>query len=143
MDNKTQERRKFKRVDSKFSVFVQEVDLYKQLKISNSSSSVFNGKTLNISANGVLIESNNSFPEKTLLNLSLEMPQWEKYKKSFFSGTITLPSPPFNVTAEVIRFKNRFQSKKTSAVKFRALDTIRANAIDAMVKDYAQEYEPK
>jgi len=139
MDNKTQERRNFKRLHSSFKVSGQEIDLYKELNLSNAFVKAFNGKTLNISANGALIESEKTYPAKTLLNLSFDMPEWEKYKRSFFSRTITLPSSPFNVTAEVIRSKTKLSSKKNFAVKFLALDATRANAIDAMVKDYAQK----
>ena len=143
MDNQTQERRNFKRLTTSFKVSGQEIDLYKELNLSTSSVKEFKGKTLNISANGALIECEKNYPDKTLLNLSFEMPEWEKYKKSFFSRAITLPSPPFNVTAEVIRSKTKLSNKRNLAVKFLALDAVRANAINAMIKDYAHKKELK
>jgi len=138
MSSAESEKRSYSRYFRSFNMTLHEVDLYEELSLSRKKNSSLTAQTVNISAGGALIESLKTFPEKTLLNLTIDMPEWEKYKNSFFSARIVLPCPPMSVTAQVVRNEHASSSSKRFAVKFVGMDDIRRKAIDNMLKDFAR-----
>ncbi|GEM_PF-2231008 len=138
MSSTESEKRGFTRFSKNFGLTFHEIDLYQELSLSRKKASELSAQTVNISAGGALIESTKTYPEKTLLNLTLDMPEWEKYKNSFFSSRIVLPCPPLSVTAQVVRNEHAPSACKRFAVRFVGMDPIRQKAIDNMLKDFSK-----
>lgn len=139
MDISDENKRKFDRLNKNFELKLQEVDLYEELEILDKEKAPVKvqAKIINLSAGGALIESEKAFEIKTLLKLMIDMPEWEKYKSSFFSSRIVFPSPPFGITAEIIReYKITTEGHKRFAVKFVGLDYSREKALDKLVTAY-------
>ncbi|MEW6535172.1 MAG: PilZ domain-containing protein [Candidatus Auribacterota bacterium] len=93
------------------------------------------GHTLNISAGGALIEATTVFPEDTILNIALEIPDWEKYKSSFFRHRVVYPCPPLNVTGKVLRCLSPYPKDNTFAIRFIGLDYSSIRALNTLVNE--------
>jgi len=139
MNISDENKRKFERLDKQFDLKLQEIDIYEELATldKEKTPAKIQAKIVNLSAGGALIESEKAFEIKTLLKLMIDMPDWEKYKSSFFSSRIVFPSPPFKVTAEIVReYKITTGRHRKFAVKFVGLDFNREKALDKLVCAY-------
>ncbi len=115
------ERRKFLRIPSEdvlnckvFSVvdLVEEVKGYEIQAIMK-----------NISAGGVLFESNSRYEVGSILKLSIDVKGWENFKPEFFKGDVLSRKQPLVVLANVVRVEVvEPYSKYDIGVCFSAID---------------------
>ena len=133
----SQERRFYPRVAHHFPLTIKEVNLYENLSLTSAYTRPSAGTILNVSVSGALIESRMVFAEKTVVNLHIDAPEWEKYKPSFFRSETVYPSPPLHLTGEVVRVnRSSHIGYSEIAVRFCNVDTLRKRALYRMLKAY-------
>lgn len=98
-NNAGSERRKFVRLSREY------VLQYEEFRFSTQKISNYEGTTENISAGGVLIETEEEYSTGTLLKLKIRVPDWEKCKSEFLKIDQTSLSEPFVVLGKVVRVK--------------------------------------
>jgi c-di-GMP-binding flagellar brake protein YcgR len=97
------ERRCFARIHRDFILDLKETDLRTELGITKKEEQHLIGKTVNISASGLLFETERPFALGTILNLTIKIPGWQKYMAAV-SETKHLPGgTTFTALTKVIR----------------------------------------
>ncbi|MFC1809156.1 PilZ domain-containing protein [Candidatus Omnitrophota bacterium] len=97
------ERRTFARIHREFILDIEETDLRKELGITKKEEERLIGKTLNVSASGLLFEVEKNVPLGTTINLTIKIPGWQKYMMATCKTKRIMRSPSFKAIAKVVR----------------------------------------
>jgi len=97
MPNHFQERRKFIRVKSR------NVIKCKKYELSSLNKDIKSTMSKNISAGGILIESNKKYTIGDVLTLELNLPGWRKFKSKFYEVIDRYDILPLKVVGVVVR----------------------------------------
>ena len=135
MQQNVSERRIYARIQQGFTVKVQELDLYQELRLTGRKKEAA-AMIVNLSASGALLSSGQFYGEKTILKLQVDMPEWQKHTGSFFRHSVVLPSPPMILTGEVVRSKRSSAGSHAVAVRFVGIDRMYTRTINNMVKEF-------
>ena len=99
------ERRKFSRIDKNFRLE------YKLMDLSKAESIFVKSKVKNISANGLLLESEKQYDIGDLIQLKVYIMGIEKEKTGFFKYDQTAISEPMTILARVVRIEEIKKNK--------------------------------
>ncbi len=99
------ERRKFSRIDKNFRLE------YKLMDLSKAESFFVKSKVKNISANGLLLESEKQYDIGDLIQLKVYIMGIEKEKTGFFKYDQTAISEPMTILARVVRIEEIKKNK--------------------------------
>ncbi len=135
MQQNVSERRVYARIQQGFTVKLQELDLYQELRLAGRKKETA-AMIVNLSASGALVSTGQFFKEKTILKLEVDMPEWQKHTGSFFRHAVVLPSPPMLLTAEVVRSQRSNGGNHSVAVRFVGVDRMYTRTINNMVKEF-------
>ena len=101
-ENKSQlDRRKYVRIPAQY---VLRQHVFSLSNIGNDDVSAYaTAVTKNVSAGGMLFETESIYEIGTLLKVELDIPGWEKFKTEFYREDILSRSKPVIVIASVVR----------------------------------------
>jgi hypothetical protein len=130
------ERRCFARIHKDFILDLKETDLRTELGISKQEEQRLIGKTVNISASGLLFETEQAFAIGTILNLTIKIPGWQKYMAAV-SGTKHLTGgTTFTALTKVIRNEEiRPEQIYDIGVVFVNIDPCKKQALKQYIND--------
>lgn len=117
------ERRKFVRLSREYVI------QYGEFRFSTEKISNYQGTTENISAGGVLIETEEEYSAGTLLKLKIRVPDWEKCKSEFLKLNQTSLSEPFVVLGKVVRVKKILPQGYEIGLHFVSVDADHQDAL--------------
>ncbi|MCK5708109.1 MAG: PilZ domain-containing protein [Candidatus Aureabacteria bacterium] len=98
------EKRKYIRIPRENVMYVSLCDIHAEMNLKQENTKI-EVRTKDISAGGILFESSKKFDIEDLLKIEIILPNWEKYKKTFFGSDISYPTKPFLILGKVIRIE--------------------------------------
>jgi hypothetical protein len=130
------ERRCYARIHRDFILDLKETDLRTELGITKKEEQRLIGKTVNISASGLLFETERTFAIGTILNLTIKIPKWQKYMAAA-TETKHLPGgTTFTALTKVIRNEEiRPQQLYDIGVVFINIDPCKKQALKHYIND--------
>lgn len=117
------EKRKFVRLSRKYVI------QYGEFSFSTQKISRYQGMTENISAGGILIETEEEYSPGTLLKLKIRVPNWEKCKSEFLKFNQTSLSEPFVALGKVVRVKKILPQGYEIGIYFVSVDADHQDAL--------------
>lgn len=136
MDNealRSKERRKYRRFNYSSPVRFCEMNLYHELGLPCGQITSAFGRLRNISATGLLIEADASFPPESLLKLEIFIPNWMEYEHTNLNHDHSYPCKPLVAVGKVLRRKNTDGPKWEMGIDFIAIDEKHKKAINRFV----------
>ncbi len=89
----------------------------------------------NVSAGGILFESDKPYALKDILQIELEIPGWEKFKNEFYKSDELTASKPLIVLGSVVRVEVIHQGVYDIGVCFAGIDHGHQEALLKFIKD--------
>lgn len=134
-NNAGPEKRKFVRLCREYVV------QYGEFRFSTQKISHYKGMTENISAGGVLIETEEEYSAGTLLKLKIRVPNWEEYKSEFLKFNQTSLSEPFVVLGKVVRVKKILPQGYEIGLHFVSIDEDHRQALERYLEEELEKGE--
>ena len=131
--NEVVERRSCPRIDRSDPVKFNEVNLFDELDLSEENERPVDGRLLNISAGGVLLESDFPFELECLLKMEMFIPDWVKYDFTRLDPDYRFPCKPLVVVGKVVRKESSEPLKWNLGVSFVAIDEKHRKAVNRLV----------
>lgn len=92
-------------------------------------------KAMNMSSNGLLVESDGKFSNESILKLEINLPRWEKYKTGFMKFDQISISKPLVALGKVFREWETEDGKRLFGIKFLNIDKDHQLALDRCIED--------
>jgi len=106
---------------------------YGEFRFSTQKIAQYKEMTGNISAGGVMIETEREYSPGTLLKLKIRVPGWEKYKTEFLKLGQTSLSEPFVVLGKVVRLKRVDPEHYEIGIHFVSVDEGHREALERYI----------
>ena len=100
------------------------------------------GKLINISANGILFKSHNSYKAGDLVRMEIQLGSWADYKTGFKSFHDIYQSEPFVVLGRVMRVLDLEENNQKffkTAINYVSVDENHRQAVDRFIKKFIQK----
>jgi c-di-GMP-binding flagellar brake protein YcgR len=130
---KSAERRKYRRTSRTDVVKISEVNLFDDLDLSDTHERKADGRLLNISAGGVLLETDQPYDPKCVVKVEVFIPDWVKYDYTRMAPDYRVPCDPLVAVGRVVRKEPSTRSSWRLGVSFVAIDEKHRRAVDRFV----------
>ena len=123
------ERRKYIRIDTKKFVKHTKFKLF-----AKDAEKLAESLTKNLSAGGILFQSDTLYLPGDLIRMEIDIPGWEKYKNEFKKSALTHKSEPVIVLAKVIRVEIKSPQRYEIRAAFAGIDEDHQKALAVFLK---------